>query len=61
MPGRDTNQDELIPIGEAARAAGVSIDTMRRWETEGKVTSVRTPGNQRRYRRADIDSLLAAS
>ena len=36
-------------IGEAAEYFGVSVDTIRRWEAEGKITSVRTKGGHRRF------------
>jgi putative resolvase len=45
----------LVPIGEAADALGASIATLRRWETEGKISAERTPGGQRRY---DLAKLL---
>ncbi|MDJ0691649.1 MAG: MerR family DNA-binding transcriptional regulator [Xenococcaceae cyanobacterium MO_188.B32] len=35
-------------IGETADYFGVSVDTIRRWETEGKITSVRTKGPRTR-------------
>jgi excisionase family DNA binding protein len=34
---------------EAAQNLGVSVSSLRRWEAEGKVKSIRTPGGQRRY------------
>jgi len=46
--------DRYVSIGEAARILGVSVSTLRRWDREGKITSTRTTGNQRRY---DIRSL----
>ena len=36
-------------IGETADYFGVSVDTIRRWETEGRITSVRTKGGHRRF------------
>ena len=57
----DTDRYETehrVPIGDAARIAGVSISTIRRWEDEGKITAARTPGNQRRYRVSDVQRLL---
>lgn len=39
----------LVGIGEAASALGVSITTLRRWETEGKLTAEYTAGGHRRY------------
>ena len=50
-----------LPIGEAARRVGYSVDTLRRWADEGKIPFFRTPGNQRRFRTEDIDALLAPS
>ena len=37
-----------VRIGEAAEALGVSLATVRRWETSGKITAERTAGGQRR-------------
>ena len=34
---------------EAAAYYGVNISTLRRWDNEGKLDSIRTPGNQRRF------------
>ena len=36
-------------IGKVAKELGVTIDTLRRWEKEGKITSERTVGGHRRY------------
>jgi putative resolvase len=44
----------LVSIGEAAQIKGVSIDTLRYWEKEGKLSSVRTEGGHRRYRLSDL-------
>ena len=41
--------DRLITIGQAAKALGVSITTLRRWEAEGKLLPEHTVGNHRRY------------
>lgn len=46
--------DRLISIGELADLKAVSVDTIRRWEREGKVESVRTEGGHRRYRLTDF-------
>lgn len=59
MEPRHTSLDEdLLPIGTAARMLGVSIDTVRRWEDTGKITGRRTAGGQRRFPRSEIDRLL---
>jgi len=47
MPSDETAFDDLVMIGAAAAALGVSVDTLRRWERAGKVTFVRRDG--RRY------------
>lgn len=49
---------ELMSIGDAARVLGVSVDTLRRWEREGKITATRTLGGQRRFARGDIDAVM---
>lgn len=55
---RDTPRPSWLTLGEAARRLGVSVDTVRRWESEGKITSTRTPGNQRRFAASEIERLL---
>ena len=45
---------DLVGIREAAKTLGVSPKTLRRWEAQGKISSERTIGNQRRY---DIQKL----
>jgi excisionase family DNA binding protein len=34
---------------EACEYLGVSISTLRRWDEQGKIRSIRTPGGQRRF------------
>lgn len=47
---------EFLQVGEAAAYLGVSTQTLRRWDREGKLTAVRRPGsNYRYYRRADLE------
>ena len=45
---------------EAAALLGVSPNTLRRAEESGVIPCVRSPGGHRRYRRRDLDKLLAA-
>lgn len=47
----------LIPIGQAAKIAGVAVETLREWEKIGKIESQRTEGGHRRY---DIDQFATA-
>ncbi len=44
-----------LSSSEAAYLLGVSTDTLRRWEKEGKITSSRTEGGHRRY---DLTNIL---
>ena len=39
---------EAYRIGEAAKTLGVRVETLRRWEREGKLTMERTPGRPAR-------------
>ncbi|MBD2387974.1 MerR family transcriptional regulator, partial [Cylindrospermum sp. FACHB-282] len=34
---------------EAAKRLGVHVSSLRRWENEGKLKAIRTPGGQRRF------------
>lgn len=46
-------------IGQAAEAIGVRVETLRRWERDGKLTTSRTPGGQRRVPAEEVARLLA--
>jgi len=46
-------------VGEAARAIGVSADTLRRWERAGKLQTVRDSANRRRVPQAEVNRLAA--
>jgi molybdopterin-binding protein len=46
-----------MPIGEAAKALGVSIDTLRRWEREGKLATTRDGANRRMVSEAEVRRL----
>jgi len=39
----------LLRPGDAAKKLGVSCNTLRRWESEGRISAVRTQGNHRRF------------
>jgi predicted site-specific integrase-resolvase len=40
---------KFVKPNEAANTLGVCLRTLRRWEAEGKINTVRTPSGQRRY------------
>ncbi len=46
-------------LGEAARAVGVSADTLRRWERAGKLRTVRDSENRRRVPPEEVERLSA--
>ncbi len=46
MDDADAPENNVIRIGVAAQALGVSIDTLRRWEHDGRITFERR-GNKR--------------
>lgn len=55
----DDEDATLIRVGQAAEMLGVSVETLRRWEAEGRLATVRTEGGQRRVGLADVSRLLA--
>lgn len=46
-------------IGQAAEALGVRVETLRRWERDGKLTTLRTSGGQRLVPAPEVARLLA--
>ncbi len=47
--------EEGLLLGDAARAIGVSADTLRRWERSGKLRTSRDRANRRRVSKAEIE------
>lgn len=66
MPRRTSAR--TYPVGEAARLLGVSLDTLRRWDRQGRIRTERDAANRRvvpvqeieRLRRRDPDHDLSA-
>ena len=50
--------EKLLKINYVAELLGVSVSSLRNWERDGKLVSVRTPGNHRRYKQSDIEKFL---
>jgi len=46
-----------LTVGEAARAIGVSADTLRRWDRDGKLRTVRDARNRRLVPEAEVERL----
>lgn len=46
-----------ISLGEAARAIGVSVDTLRRWDRAGKLKTTRDSRNRRLVPAAEVERL----
>jgi excisionase family DNA binding protein len=55
----DPATDDLLSPAQASALIGVSVQTLRRYDREERLASVRTPGGQRRFRRSDVLALLA--
>jgi molybdopterin-binding protein len=50
--------EETYRIGEAAEVLGVRVETLRRWEHDGKLRTRRTTGGQRRVPAREVARLL---
>jgi molybdopterin-binding protein len=46
-----------LSLGEAARATGVSVDTLRRWDRAGKLRTTRDDRDRRRVPAAEVKRL----
>jgi molybdopterin-binding protein len=46
-------------IGEAASTLGVRVETLRRWEREGRLSTSRTAGGQRVVAASEVARLMA--
>jgi len=48
---------ELYTASEAAKALGISIDTLRRWDRDGRIKTERDHANRRIIRSTEIERL----
>jgi len=56
MNKEKNNNKELLTIREVAEMLGVHQQTLRRWDEEGKLKSVRVGKfGHRKYRKTDVD------
>ena len=51
--------ERLLTPGEVAALFRVDPKTVTRWAASGRIGSIRTPGGHRRFREAEVLSLLA--
>ena len=57
-PDSRPTPDRHVRIGQAAEMLGVTVDTLRRWEAEGRLAVDRTGGGQRLVPVAEVVRLL---
>jgi len=48
---------EFYSASEAARTLGISMDTLRRWDRQGRIKTERDPSNRRLVSASEIDRL----
>jgi molybdopterin-binding protein len=51
--------EQMLRVGQAAAVLGVTVETVRRWESEGRLTMTRSKGGQRLVPTAEISRLLS--
>jgi molybdopterin-binding protein len=54
-----TGSAKDMSLGEAAKAIGVSLDTLRRWDRAGKLRTTRDERNRRRVPTREVERLAA--
>jgi len=59
MP-RSSTKERLLKVGDAARALGVSLDTLRRWDRDGRIRCVRDASNRRMVPIVEVERLRGA-
>jgi molybdopterin-binding protein len=52
---------EFYSASDAARALGISLDTLRRWDRAGRIETSRDAGNRRIVAAAEIERLRGAA
>ena len=59
MTDAATDQGIWLRVGQAAEMLGVSVETLRRWEADGRIQMARSDGNQRVIEVGEVTRLLA--
>jgi molybdopterin-binding protein len=57
MPRQDAEPKGTVPAGEAARRLGISLDTLRRWDRQGRIRTERDRANRRVVPVEELDRL----
>ena len=52
---------QVYTASEAARALGISLDTLRRWDRQGRIKTTRDRGNRREVPAEEIERLRGTS
>lgn len=53
-----SGEEELLSAGTVAKLLAVDPKTVTRWAKDGKLISIRTPGNHRRFLKSEITAYL---
>jgi molybdopterin-binding protein len=59
MDDTTPTRDTLLRVGQAAEMLGVTVETLRRWETDGRLAMARSGGGQRMVPITEITRLMA--
>ncbi|SRR6266542_2097021 len=57
MPKPAKSEERLLRGSEAARALGISLDTLRRWDREGRIRCLRDKANRRMVPLSEVERL----
>lgn len=49
----------LLTISEAAKFLGISIDTLRRWDSKGKLKALKSSGGHRYYSKEQLENFVS--
>jgi excisionase family DNA binding protein len=60
-PAAAAGPEKAVPLGDAARALGISASTMRRWADSGRIRTTRTDGGHRRFPLEEVRRLSAGA
>jgi molybdopterin-binding protein len=57
MPAKKRDSDRFMKVGDAARAIGISLDSLRRWDREGRIRVTRDRSNRRMVPISEVERL----